>query len=130
MAASSSTGIWWIILASAGGAPVRFTRSRAYRKNDNARVEQKNWTHVRQLVGYGRLEGEQVAELLDELYRKEWSWFRNFFCPVMKHLRTECKGSRKRRIYDQPASTLCAYESLPPSRPIPNRTSGTTRGQA
>ena len=44
----------------------------------------KNWTHVRQLVGYGRLEGEQVAELLDELYRKEWSLFRNFFCPVMK----------------------------------------------
>ena len=29
-----------------------FTRSRPYRKNDNARVEQKNWTHVRQLVGY------------------------------------------------------------------------------
>ena len=35
--------------------PIRFTRSHAYRKNDNARVEQKNWTHVRQLVGYGRL---------------------------------------------------------------------------
>jgi hypothetical protein len=84
--------------------PVGFTRSRAYRKNDNARVEQKNWTHVRQLVGYGRLEGEAVVELLDNLYRQEWSWFRNFFCPVMKHLRTEIKGSRKRRIYDQPAT--------------------------
>ena len=35
--------------------PVAFTRSRPYRKNDNARVEQKNWTHVRQLVGYGRM---------------------------------------------------------------------------
>ena len=35
--------------------PVAFTRSRPYRKNDNARVEQKNWTHVRQLVDYGRL---------------------------------------------------------------------------
>lgn len=84
--------------------PVRFTRSRAYRKNDNARVEQKNWTHVRQLVGYGRLEGSEVATLLDELYREEWSLFRNFFCPVMKHLRTESKGSQKRRIYDQPAT--------------------------
>ena len=41
--------------------PIRFTRSRAYRKNDNARVEQKNWTHVRQLVGYGRMEGAAVA---------------------------------------------------------------------
>ena len=90
----------WHLLAYFGkrNKPVHFTRSRAYRKNDNARVEQKNWTHVRQLVGYGRLEGERVAELLDALYREEWSWFRNFFCPVMKHLRTEIKGSRKRRI--------------------------------
>jgi len=96
----------WHLLAYFGKRkrPVRFTRSRAYRKNDNARVEQKNWTHVRQLVGYGRLEGERVAELLDELYRNEWSWFRNFFCPVMKHLRTEIQGSRKRRVYDKAAT--------------------------
>ena len=84
--------------------PVGFTRSRAYRKNDNARVEQKNWTHVRQLVGYARLEDPRAAELLNELYAKEWGWFRNFFCPVMKHLRTDVEGSRKRRIYDAPAT--------------------------
>jgi hypothetical protein len=84
--------------------PVRFTRSRAYRKNDNARVEQKNWTHVRQLVGYGRLEGVEAAELLNELYSNEWSCFRNFFCPVMKHLCTEVHGSGKRRVYDRPAT--------------------------
>lgn len=83
---------------------MRFTRSRAYRKNDNARVEQKNWTHVRQLVGYGRLEGVKAAALLNELYSKEWSCFRNFFCPVMKHLCTEVHGSRKRRVYDRPAT--------------------------
>ena len=45
--------------------PVDFTRSRAYHKNDNARVEQKNWTHVRQLVGYGRFEGPRAAKLLN-----------------------------------------------------------------
>lgn len=94
-------------------APVSFTRSRAYRKNDNARVEQKNWTHVRQLVGYGRLEGSAVTELLDELYRQEWSWFRNFFCPVMKHLRTEIKGSQKRRIYDRPATPFERLKACP-----------------
>lgn len=96
----------WHLLAYFGkrSRPVHFTRSRAYRKNDNARVEQKNWTHVRQLVGYGRLEGERVAELLDDLYRNEWSAFRNFFCPVMKHLRTERKGSQKKRVYDEPAT--------------------------
>jgi hypothetical protein len=97
--------------------PVGFTRSRAYRKNDNARVEQKNWTHVRQLVGYGRLEGAHVAELLDDLYRQEWSWFRNFFCPVMKHLRTEIKGSRKRRIYDLPATPFARLKACPQRDP-------------
>lgn len=97
--------------------PVGFTRSRAYRKNDNARVEQKNWTHVRQLVGYGRLEGVEVAELLDDLYRKEWSAFRNFFCPVMKHLRTEIKGSRKRRIYDLPATPFARLKACSQSDP-------------
>src|SRR5437773_2372745 len=98
--------------------PIHFTPSRAYRKNDNARVEQKNWTHVRQLVGYGPLEGEQVAELLDELYRKEWSLFRNLFCPVMKHLRTESKGSCKRRIYDQPATPLARLKACPQANPV------------
>ena len=97
--------------------PVGFTRSRAYHKNDNARVEQKNWTHVRQLVGYGRFEGEAVAAQLDDLYCKEWSWFRNFFCPVMKHLRTESKGSRKRRIYDQPATPFARLKACPQADP-------------
>lgn len=83
---------------------VAFTRSRAYRKNDNARVEQKNWTHVRQLIGYVRLEDPAQAELLNALYVEEWNLFRNFFCPVMKHVRTEVEGSRKKRVYDRPAT--------------------------
>jgi hypothetical protein len=109
----------WHLLAYFGKRkrPVHFTRSRAYRKNDNARVEQKNWTHVRQLVGYGRLEGELVAELLDRLYRQEWSAFRNFFCPVMKHLRTEIKGSRKRRIYDKAATPFERLKASPQVEP-------------
>jgi hypothetical protein len=90
-------------------APVAFTRSRAYRKNDNARVEQKNWTHVRQLVGYDRLTDPAQAEELNELYAREWGQFRNFFCPAMKHLRTEVEGSRKKRIYDAP---LTPFERL------------------
>jgi hypothetical protein len=84
------------------GRPVAFSRSRPYRKNDNARVEQKNWTHVRQLVGYGRLDSPEHAHRLNALYVQEWNLFRNFFCPVMKHLRTEIEGSRKRRVYDDP----------------------------
>ena len=91
--------------------PVAFTRSRPYRKNDNARVEQKNWTHVRQLVGYGRLGTPEQAEVLNDLYAKEWGWFRNFFCPVMKHLRTEVEGSRKKRVYDQPQTPFARLKA-------------------
>ena len=97
---------------------VRFTRSRAYRKNDNAHVEQKNWTHVRQLVGYGRLEEPAQAELLNDLYAHEWGWFRNFFCATMKHLKTEVEGSRKRRLYDVP---LTPFARLKASGTLPAR---------
>lgn len=93
--------------------PVAFTRSRPYRKNDNARVEQKNWTHVRQLVGYGRLGDPTQAERLNDLYAKEWGWFRNFFCPTMKHLRTEVEGSRKKRVYDKPQTPFERLKACP-----------------
>ena len=99
--------------------PVGFTRSRPYRKNDNARVEQKNWTHVRQLVGYGRLGRPEQAAALNDLYAQEWSWFRNYFCPAMKHLRTEVEGSRKKRVYDRPKTPferLKASGQLPPEK--------------
>jgi len=93
--------------------PVCFTRSRPYHKNDNARVEQKNWTHVRQLVGYDRFDDPAQAELLNDLYTKEWSQFRNFFCPAMKHLRTEVEGSRKRRVYDKPLTPFERLKACP-----------------
>ena len=64
-------------------------------------MEQKNRTHVRELIGYGRLEGKEVAEALNDLYANEWSLFRNFFCPVMMLVRTEVKGSRRKRVYDE-----------------------------
>ena len=44
------------------------------------------------------------AELLNELYAKEWSQFRNFLCPAMKHIRTEVEVSRKKRVYDKAAT--------------------------
>ena len=97
--------------------PVAFTRSRPYHKNDNARVEQKNWTHVRQLVGYGRLADPAQAELLNDLYAREWGQFRNFFCPAMKHLRTEVEGSRKKRIYDQPLTPFERLKACPGANP-------------
>ena len=94
-----------------------FTRSRAYHKNDNARVEQKNWTHVRQLIGYGRLGKPAQVEQLNGLYVKEWNLFRNFYCPVMKHIKTIVEGSRKKRIYDAPATPFERLKACPQSAP-------------
>lgn len=78
-------------------------------------MEQKNRTHVRELIGYGRLEGDKVAEALNDLYAKEWSQFRNFFCPAMKLVRTEVKGSRRRRVYDE---AMTPFERLKASKKI------------
>lgn len=81
---------------------VGFTRSRPYYKNDNAHVEQKNWTHVRQLIGYDRLEDINLLPLLNEIYIEFWEPLNNFFMPCMKLLRKERIGSKIKRHYDKP----------------------------
>ena len=83
-------------------SPVRFTRSRAYHKDDNAHVEQKNWTHVRQWLGYARLDHPQVVALLNDLYTKEWRLFHNFFCPSVKLIAKERIGSKTIKRHDPP----------------------------
>lgn len=82
--------------------PVQFTRSRPYKKNDNAHVEQKNWTHVRQLLGYDRFDHPQVVDLLNKLYADEWQAYQNFFCPSVKLLEKKRIGSKYKRRYDKP----------------------------
>ena len=80
--------------------PVGFTRTRSYHKNDNAHVEQKNWTHVRGLLGYDRLEHPEMVKVVNELYGV-WELFNNFFCPSMKLLHKERKGGKYSKRYDQ-----------------------------
>jgi hypothetical protein len=82
--------------------PVQFTRSRAYHKDDNAHVEQKNWTHVRQWLGYERLDNPQVVPLLNNLYTTEWRLFHNFFCPSLKLIAKERIGSKTIKRHDAP----------------------------
>lgn len=82
--------------------PLEFTRSRPYHKNDNAHVEQRNWTHVRQLLGYDRLENPELVDLINDLYVNEWSLFKNIYCPTMKLISKERIGSRYRKQFDKP----------------------------
>ena len=82
--------------------PVQFTRSRAYHKNDNAHIEQKNWTQVRQWLGYERLNNPRVVPLLNDLYTKEWRLFHNFFCPSVKLIAKKRVGSKTIKNHDVP----------------------------
>jgi hypothetical protein len=99
--------------------PVHFTRSRPYHKNDNARVEQKNWTHVRQLLGYQRYDNPAVVARVNALCRGEWSQLLNYFCPAMKLVEKIKDGSRYHRRYDAPQTPcqrLLASGTLTPEQ--------------
>jgi len=87
--------------------PVQFTRSRAYHKDDNAHIEQKNWTHVREWLGYYRFDHQDFVPLLNDLYTSEWRLFHNFFCPSAKLIEKSSIFSQKsRKRYDSPKTPL------------------------
>jgi hypothetical protein len=85
---------------------IQFTRGRPYKKDDNAHVEQKNWTHVRRLVGWERIDQRTAVDLLNDLYCNEWRWMMNLFQPSVKLVEKRRRGSRVVRIYDAPATPL------------------------
>jgi hypothetical protein len=79
--------------------PVALTRSRPYRKNDNAHIEQKNYTQVRLWFGYERYDNPEVVPLLNRLCRGELNQLLNFFMPTMKLESKERVGSKVVRKY-------------------------------
>jgi hypothetical protein len=82
--------------------PVQFTRSRAYHTQDNAHIEQKNYTHIRQWLGYSRFDNPQVVPLLNDLYKTHWRLLHNFFCPSVKLIEKKRVGSKIIKRYDKP----------------------------
>ena len=83
---------------------IQFTRSRPYKQNDNAYVEEKNWTHVRHLFGYERFDDATLIPLMNNLYANEWSLYQNHFCPTMKLLKKTRIGSKYKKVYDTPVT--------------------------
>jgi Integrase core domain len=77
-----------------------FTRSRPYKKNDQAYVEQKNWSIVRHLVGYERYESLSAYEALCALYEVVRLYV-NFFQPSLKLVSKERVGSKVKKTYDR-----------------------------
>jgi hypothetical protein len=99
--------------------PVQFTRSREYNKNDNAHIEEKNWTVVRQYIGYERLDKKDILDMMNDLYTKEFYCFINFFKPSVKlksKIRIRSKIIKK---YHPPKTP---YHRLMESPEIPKKT--------
>lgn len=85
----------------ADGRQISFTRSRPYKKNDNAHIEQKNYTHVRKVIGYMRFDTKEQQDLLNDLYRKELRLYINFFQPSQQLQEKVRVGSKIKRKYDK-----------------------------
>jgi len=97
---------------------VNLTRSRPYHKNDNAHIEQKNWTAIRQLVGYSRFETEEQLNILNDLYANEWRLYLNFFQPTMKlkeRIKDTTTGRTKKKYYEAktPYQRLIEHPDIP-----------------
>lgn len=78
---------------------ITFTRSRPYKKNDQAHIEQKNWTVVRRYVGYDRYEGVAARSALNEMYQTVRLYV-NFFQPVMKLKEKTRVDGKVKKVYD------------------------------
>ena len=98
------------------GQRLQFTRSRPYKKDDNAHVEQKNWTHVRKLVGWERYETAEALGALNALY-VDLRLLQNLFQPSMKLVRKVRVGSRLLKHYEAPQTPLDRVRACPEADP-------------
>lgn len=94
---------------------VQFTRSRPYHSDDNAHVEQKNWTHVRQLFGYERFDNHAVIAMMNDLYRNEISQLNNYFLPNFKLIAKQRVEAKIIKKHSKPATP---YQRLMESKHI------------
>ncbi len=97
---NGSEFINWHFLRMAQRKQITFTRSRAYRSNDQAHIEQKNFSTVRKIIEYRRLETDSQLKILNQIY-ETLSNYLNFFIPTLKLVRKEHIGSKAKRIYDR-----------------------------
>jgi len=115
---NGSEFINWQLYTYCLARKIEFTRGRPGKKNDNAHIEQKNWTHVRKIVGYQRLETQAQADLLNQLYRGPVRLYMNFFQPVMKLVKKERIGGRLKRQYDTPKTPYQRVPEHPAISPV------------
>lgn len=92
---------------------IQLTRGRPYKKDDNAHIEQKNWTHVRKLLGWDRYDTHEAVEAINNLYRNELRLWLNLYLPSVKLLKKVRVGSKVRRVYDGPRTPFERVKACP-----------------
>lgn len=85
---------------------ITFTRGRPYKKDDNAHIEQKNWTHVRRIFGWDRYDTRALQAAMNDLYTHELRLMMNLYQPSVKLREKERVGTRLRRRYDEAQTPL------------------------
>jgi hypothetical protein len=80
---------------------IAFTRSRPYHKNDNAHVEQRNYSNVRHFLGYGRIDNKDIVPKLNDIMR-DYSLLKNLFYPSRKLFSKVVIGSYTKKMFDDP----------------------------
>ena len=97
---------------------IQFTRGRPYKKDDNAHIEQKNWTHVRKVFGYLRYDALPAQQAMNDLYQNELRTLQNLFLPSMKLIGKVRVGSKLTRRYDKPQTPLERVAACPQADPL------------
>lgn len=93
--------------------PILFTRSRPYKKNDNAHVEQRNWTHVRQQFGYERYDNPEVTPWINALCKGALGQLQNHFLPTHKLEKKVRQNGRITRVYGEAQTPLVRVLAAP-----------------
>ena len=96
---------------------IQFTRGRPYKKDDNAHIEQKNWTHVRRIFGWDRYDTLAVLDAMNDLYTHELPLLMNLYQPSVKLRAKERVGTRLRRRYDAARTPLERVQACPEADP-------------
>ena len=96
-------------------APVKMRRARPYKKNDQCYVEQKNFTHVRKLFKYHRLECPKLVTMMNDIYENYWNPLHNYFIPSFKLESKERVDSKIKKIHEfpkTPAARITCNKSI------------------
>ena len=91
---------------------IQLTRGRPYKKDDNAHIEQKNWTHVRKLLAWDRYDTHEAVAAMNDLYGQELRLWLNLFLPSVKLLKKVRVGSRVRECVQADPEKVAELEEL------------------